>query len=166
MKMRVWYDKVKGSITDLTEASSLVIFQTFDEDDAPHASFSFDYNDLPVVVQRQVSLYGLNKLLTDRTSGEKDKLAKLDAMEAYFDLLTEGEWAKERVVGAPVVGVEVEALAELEGISIPETQAALAQYDKETRKQILGSKEVQAKAAELREARKDATPKSLDAYKS
>ena len=166
MKMRVWYDKVKGLITDLPKSATLVLFQVIDDDDEEVAIVGFDLVALPMAVRQQVSLYGLNKLLTDRTSGVKNKGDKLDAMQDYFELLKKGEWAKERVVGAPVVGVEVEALAEIEGISIAETQAALAQYDKETRKQILGGKPVQTKASELREARKDATPKSLDSYVS
>jgi hypothetical protein len=152
--------KVSYAIEDL-----LVTFEIVDDENV-QAKFSFDFDEVHDSLKDRVSLYGLNKLLTDRTSGEKNKLAKLDAMESYFAMLKEGEWAKERVVGAPVVGVEVEALAELEEMSIAETQEALAQYDKATRKGILGSDEVQAKAKELRETRKAREPKSLGKYVS
>jgi hypothetical protein len=151
--------KVDYAVEDL-----LVMFKVVDEDDndAVQASFSFDFDAVHTSLKDRVSLYGLNKLLTDRTSGEKDKLAKLDAMEGYFDMLIAGEWAKERVVGAPVVGVEVEALAEIKDITVPQAQAALAQYDKETRAKILGGDDVQAKAKEIRETRADAEVISLD----
>jgi len=143
----------------------LVTFKVLDAADKVLATQSFDFDAVHDSLQEKVSLYGLNKLLTDRTSAEKNKTAKLSAMSDVMDSLSEGEWAKERVVGAIVVSPEVEALAELEGLSIPQVQKALAEYDKDTRKNILGSESVQAKARELREARTEQVIPSLDKYK-
>ena len=166
MKMRVWYDKILGLITDVAETTSVVLFEVLRDDESSAAKGSFDLNDLDAVTRQRVALYGLNKLLTDRTSGEKDKLVKLDAMQDYFGLLKTGEWSKERVVGAPVVSTAVEALAELQNLTVPQVQAALAQYDKDDRKRILESEKVQAKAKELQEARDEQEVAKLDEYLS
>ena len=92
------------------------------------------------------------------------KEAKLVAMSGVFELLCSGEWAKERIVGAPIVSAEVEALAFIMKLSIPETQAALAAYPKEQRGKILANEEVVRGAAAIREGRKDAAPTSLDDF--
>ncbi len=124
----------------------------------------FTFEDLPTEgdIADRVSLYGLNKLLTDRTSEEKDKATKLDKMVEVFDLLCSGEWSKERVVGAIVVSVDVEALAQIKELSVPQAQAALAAYDKEVRAKILGSEQVQKVAQEIRELRAATEVVSLD----
>ncbi len=165
-KMRVFYESVRGAITDADGSNSEVHFVVFDNEDKELDTLVIDGNDLPSENQHRSFLYGINKLLTDRTSGEKDKVAKLVGMSEYFDLLCTGEWSKERVVGAIVVGVEVEALAKLQELSIPQAQAALAQYDKDDRKRILGSEKVQAKAKEIREAREGQEVAKLDEYLS
>ncbi|NGX46407.1 MAG: hypothetical protein K940chlam2_01597 [Chlamydiae bacterium] len=128
------------------------------------ATRDYEFDMLPETGENRdkVALYGLNKLLTDRTSDEKDKVAKLDKMSEVFDLLCSGEWSKERVVGAPVVSVEVEALAQIKELSVPQAQAALAAYDKDVRAQILGSAQVQKVAQEIRELRAATKVVSLD----
>lgn len=140
----------------------LVMVTALDWEGAKLASREYDLNNLPEAIRDKVSCYGLNKLLTDRTSDQKDKVAKLVVMDEVYNLLVGGEWAKERVVGAIVVGVEVEALAELKGWAIAFTQTTLAQYPKEDRAKILGSAQVQGIAKRLRAQRKDATIASLD----
>ena len=164
MKMRVWYEKVKGAITDVVAGTTTVIFEVFDADDKSLKVGSFDMGELSAENQTRIALYGLNKLLTDRTSDDKDKLAKLANMQGVFDFLVTGEWAKERAVGAVIVSPEVEALAIMQEMSIPDTQAALAQYDKDVRKAILGREDVQEAAKVIRDSRKrkDAAVKTLD----
>ena len=154
-KMRVKYDVEAMEVqfgVFLNESKVAIKERTFRFDDLPEDGDNKD----------KVSLYGLNKLLTDRTSDEKDKAAKLDKMSETFDLLCSGEWSKERVVGAPVVSVEVEALAQLKELSVPQAQAALAAYDKDVRAQILATKEVQKVAQEIRELRAATKVVSLD----
>ncbi len=140
----------------------LVGFVVVDEDKKPIGGDSFYFGDVHENLQDRVSLYGLNKLLTDRTSDYKDKVEKLIKMREVFDSLIDGEWAKERVVGAPVVSVEVEALAQIKELSVPQAQAALAKYDKDVRAQILGSEAVQKVAQEIRELRAATDVVSLD----
>lgn len=160
-KMRVFYEEEEGSITDASGENSSVFF-VVTEDGRHVAGMEVDANELPIENQHRVFLYGLNKLLTDRTSDQKNKFLKLDEMQIVFDLLITGEWAKERVVGAIVCSPEVEALAYLGKMSIPDVQAALGQYEKNTRTAILGRDDVQEAAKRIRKARKDSTAKTLD----
>ena len=161
-KMRVFYETGDGAITDATGENSSVIFKVISDANVEVGRLEIDGNNLPRENQHRAYLYGINKLLTDRTSDQKDKVAKLADMQEVFDLLCTGEWAKERVVGAIVVSPEVEALASLQDMSIPDVQAALGMYKKETRAIILRRDDVHAKAKLIREARKDAKAKTLD----
>ena len=161
-KMSVRYGMAANAITDANTDTSVVVFIVKDDDDKEVDQLVIDGNDLPADNQQRAYLYGINKLLTDRTSDQKDKVAKLSDMQEVFDLLCTGEWAKERVVGAIVCSPEVEALASLQEMSIPDVQAALGQYDKEVRNSILTRDDVVAKAKLIRAARKDAPTKTLD----
>ncbi len=163
VKMSVRYGESDGPIAEVMPKDTEVIFHIM-KDDKEAVSFAFDFDQLGHENQQRISLYGLNKLLTDRTSDQKDKFAKLDEMQVVFDMLVEGEWAKERVVGAPVVSCEVQALAEIMSLSVPETQASLAAYPKEQRAQILAHDRVVAIATTLREKRKTGVLTSLDEY--
>ncbi len=152
-KMKVSYEVEDMDVTfEVVEGDELISEGTFCFDDLP------ENGD----IASRVSLYGLNKLLTDRTSDCKDKENKLVQMRAVFAMLKDGEWSKERVVGAIVVSVEVEALAQLKEISVPQAQAALAAYDKDVRASILGSEAVQDAAAALRLLRSEMEVRSLD----
>ena len=122
----------------------------------------FDLADVAETLQPDVSLYGLSKILQDRTSDVTDKREKLLAMSEVMERLSEGEWAKERVGGSPTVSPEVEALADIKGISIPQAQKSLKNYDPEKRKKILGNAKVVAKAATIKAARLEAKEVSLD----
>ena len=161
-KMSVRYGDNAKPISESNVETTAVQFLVKNDAGAILGRRGFDLGDLGDENQQRVSLYGLNKLLTDRTSDQKDKVAKLDEMQEVFDFLATGEWAKERTIGAVVVGAEVEALATMQKMSIPDTQAALAQYDKDVRKAILGREDVQEAAKKIRESRKDAPAKTLD----
>ena len=154
-KMSVRYGNNADAITDANTDTSSVVFIVKNEADREVNRLRVDGNDLTPDNQQRVYLYGINKLLTDRTSDQKNKVAKLAEMQEVFDLLCTGEWAKERVVGAIVVSPAVEALAIISKLSIPDVQAALGEYDKEVRAQILGNKEVVAMAKTIGAARKE-----------
>lgn len=121
-------------------------------------------------VKALTGLYGLSKVLQDRTSdvsfGGKDSTAtpeeKLAAMDEVFGLLREGTWERERKAGAPVVSAEVEALAALKGITVAEAQTALRKYTKELREKILSHQSIVDKAKEIKAAREKAAGISLD----
>lgn len=155
--------KARLSVAYLTE-EMVVQFKVLSADDQIVDSTAFSFDELPEdgEIRDKVSLYGLNKLLTDRTSDEKNKRDKLLAMREVFDRLCGGEWAKERVVGAPVVSVFVEALAELKGISVPTAQKALSGYPKDTREKILANPKVTEIAERIKEEREESEEISLD----
>lgn len=115
----------------------------------------FGVREVAEKLMPNVTLYGLSKVLQDRTSDVKAGPDKLAAMDEVLARLAEGEWEKARVVGAPVVSAEVEALAELKGISIPDAQKALKKYSKEQKEQILANEKIVERAKEIR-ARRDA----------
>ena len=139
-----------------------VTFTVRDADDKPLKSRTFVMDEVHDSLTDRVSLYGLNKLLTDRTSEHKDKLAKLEAMQEVMARLKDGEWAKERAIGAPVVSANVEALARLKKISVPAAQKALAEYPKDTRDRILANPKVQELAEQIAAERKEAEAADLD----
>ena len=104
-------------------------------------------------------LYGLSKLLQDRTSEVDAGPDKLAAMDAVMAQLTEGKWEKDRVVGAPTVSAEVEALAQFKKITIPDAQRALRGYTAEQREKILGHPEI-VKRAEAIRLKRDSAPQA------
>lgn len=146
--------------------NGLVIVKVLDASDKCLDEREYDFDALPTENQTRVAGYGLNKLLTDRTSEQKDKVAKLDEMDDVYALLLTGEWAKERVVGAIVVSADVEALAQLASVTIPEVQTYLGGLTKEERAKLYARKDVQELSATIRKARKEATPVSLDSLLS
>ena len=154
-------DRLSVSYSDSYEE---VTFQLMDKDDKIVATRNYNLAHIPADNSAHVHAYGLNKVLTDRTSDQKIKSVKLQEMDKVFALLCSGEWAKERVVGAPIVSAEVEALAFIMKLSVPEAQAALAAYPQEQRGKILANEEVVRGAAAIREGRKDAVPTSLDDF--
>lgn len=114
----------------------------------------FDLGAVHADLQIDVALYGLSKILQDRTSDEKDKRKKLAQMSEVMDRLGEGKWEKDRVAGvAPVVSPEVEALAKLKGLSIPAAQQALRGYEKDQREKILTNPKVAELAEQIRAER-------------
>jgi len=104
-------------------------------------------------LHKNVALYGLSKLLQDRSSDVQTGPGKLAAMREVAELLQTGEWERERKVGAPVVRPEVEALAEIKGCSVADIQNALRKYDKVAREKILENPAVVARAAAIRSKR-------------
>lgn len=104
-------------------------------------------------LHRPVALYGLSKLLQDRTSEVPTGPGKVAAMQEVAALLASGEWERERKVGAPVVSPAVEALAQLKNCSVGDMQTALRRYDKAKREQILANPKVVELAAQIKAAR-------------
>lgn len=116
---------------------------------------TFQARDVADSIKTNVALYGLSKLLQDRSSDTDSGPEKLDAMRDVFSMLKSGQWEKERKAGAPVVSAEVEALASLKKITVAQAQAALRKYTKEQRDKILGNPAIVAKAKEIRSAREN-----------
>jgi hypothetical protein len=123
------------------------------ESDEVVDTHSFPATEIHESLKGNVALYGYSKLLQDRSSDTSTGPDKLAAMKGVAEQLASGQWQKERKVGAPTVSCEVEALAQLKQITVPQAQAALRRYDKAQREAILGNDKIAALAAEIREAR-------------
>lgn len=115
----------------------------------------FAIADVNANLRANVALYGLSKLIQDRSSDVPVGPDKLEAMRGVFQQLVEGVWQRERARGAPVVRIEVEALAALRGVSVSAIQKALSAYSKEQREDILSHPDVVARANEMRGEREE-----------
>ena len=116
-------------------------------------SRAFSIEDVHAELRANVELYGLSKLLQDRTSQVDAGPGKLAAMSEVMDLLSKGEWEKERTSGAPTVSPEVEALAEIKSLTVGQTQKVLRNYTPEQRAKILANPKVVSRANEIRAER-------------
>lgn len=126
------------------------------------AKHTFDFADYPENIQPRVSLYGQKGILTDRTSDEKDKLAKLEEMVSYHDFLSEGNWKKEVVAGVRAVSVEIEALARYKKVAIPAVQKSLKKYDDKQRETVLQNPKLDVFKTLIRKEREDAVEVGMD----
>jgi len=114
---------------------------------------SFPISDVSDDIMAQVTLYGLSKLLQDRSSDTKAGPDKLAAMSEVAAQLAAGQWERERKAGAPTVSAEVEALAAIKGCSVADIQKSLRKFTKEQKEKILANPAVVAKADEIRTSR-------------
>lgn len=119
----------------------------------------FEYVEVHSDLLNFVNLYGLSKLCQDRSSDVKAGPEKLAALREVFNQLVAGQKERARVVGSPVVSVEVEALARIKGITIPDAQRALKNYDKEQKEKILANPKIVelARQIEAERANSEAT---------
>ena len=151
-----------GLKVTLDSDNAAVVVQVVDReaDDEVVTERAFPAAQVHESLRGDVALYGLSKLLQDRTSDKsvrENGPAKLDFMQEVLDRLATGEWAAERKIGSPTVSAEVEALAALKNTSIANIQKSLAGFTKEQRQGILAHEDVVAKAKEIREARQTDT---------
>lgn len=123
---------------------------------------SFSGADISSDLTDQVYLYGMSKLLQDRSSDVATGPDKLEAMQVIYAQLCAGQWERERVAGAPTVSAEVEALAQLKRITIPQAQKALRRYSKDQRQKILGNDDITKLAAKIKTERASAEQVDLD----
>jgi len=132
------------------------------EDFVDLESATFKLSDVAEELHPNIMLYGLKQVISDRCSQTETGPDKLAAMREVYSQLGAGQWKKDRVVGAPTVSAEVEALAQLKGISIPDAQRALKSYSPEQRDKILGNAKIKEIAQQIRAARETAPVTSLD----
>lgn len=127
--------------------------------DTTLATFNFD--DLPEELDGKFMELGRKtKLVNFAASAKSEDRDRLDMIREGWQQLLDGVWEKEREGGGPTVSAEVEALAEIKGISVADAQKALRGYDKEARAKILANPKIKAKADQIRKAR-EAEPVSL-----
>ena len=147
--------RFKTSVKLNTNAMSVDVSIIDKETDETVDTGTFPASGVHDNLKPQVGLYGLSKLLQDRCSDTPTGPEKLVAMQGVMAQLTEGRWAKERVVGAAVVSAAVEALAQIKGLTVPQTQAVLKGYPKENRQKILANPKVVELAEQIAAARAD-----------
>lgn len=136
-----------------TETMSVDVSIIEKESNGVVAEKSFAASSIHESVKQMVALYGYSKLLQDRASDVPVSPEKLTAMEEIAQQLAEGQWAKERKIGAVVTSPEVEALARIKSITVPAAQAALKKYSKEQREAILANEKVKEVAETIRAER-------------
>jgi len=153
---------LKVELNEETGSVDVTVREKVDGDFKDLDTQAFGIDGINEDIRPKVELYGLSKLLQDRSSAIPTGPDKLAAMNEVFAQLANGEWEKERTRGAPTVSAEVEALASLKGASVAAIQKALRNYTKEQKEKILGSKAVQDKAAEIKAAREEAADVNLD----
>lgn len=124
------------------------------------AEKAYDLGKLPKAIQVQVSLYGLNKLLQDRTSqfrehGIETTLAEI---ENVYATLLGGEWSAKRKASAKAENddaVLIAVVAESMGKPVAVVAAMFAKLDAAKKKAIAEKFADQVKAAKA-EAEEDA----------
>ncbi len=123
------------------------------------AEHTFAVADLPEVLkdgdkEKSVLVYGLTKLLQDRTSQVKAPADKLEAMTTYFkEFFTQGLWKAPSVAGERKAAIDplfAQAVAELKGWSIAQSTAIIQSVDADTRKQLRESEAVAEQIKKLR----------------
>lgn len=127
---------------------------------------SFPATDIHQSIRNQVALYGLSKLLQDRSSDVAAGPGKVAAMREIAQQLAEGTWQKERQVGAIIVRPEVEAMARLRSCSVSEIQKALSSYPKDAREKMLSHPKVVELAETIRKEREAASELDLSEFAS
>ena len=156
-----------GLKVELDTDNMAVVVNVVDRDDKNRLveARSFLASDIHDSLRGSVALYGLSKLIQDRTSDcsvKENSVAKLDAMEGVLARLNAGEWSAERKVGAPTVSIEVEALAAFKGEPISAIQKALRNYSKEQKAQIFANPAIKAKVEEIKASRETQEEVELD----
>ena len=116
---------------------------------------SYDRSEWSNEITDKLLDLGFSTKIVNFGAGSKSTAEKLAAMDAGVARLEEGEWEKEREGGARVVSAEIEALAELKGISVAAVQKALRDYTAEQRAKILSKPQVQKIAARIKAEREE-----------
>lgn len=151
----------RNRVTLKPDALTILVEVIKRDDESVVETAEFAGADVHTNLRNNVALYGLSKLLQDRTSEVPTGPGKVAAMKELMEQFKSGTWTAERKAGAPVVSAEVEAVAELKGCTTAEAQLSLKGYDVETRKKILANPKVVALAQEIRGRRTAATPTDL-----
>lgn len=144
------------------ESMSIKVTIIKKEDESVVEEAEFNAAEVAESLRGDVALYGLSKLLQDRTSEVEVGPGKIAAMQALFAQFVKGVWSAERKAGSPVVSAEVEALAQLKGITVAEAQSALKKYPADVKASILSNPKIVELAATIRAARTSAETISLD----
>ena len=118
-----------------------------------------DPHQFPEVIQQEIAVYGLSKIVDDRLS----QVPASDKMTAAAELVTQftaGNWKAERTGGIHLLPLVVEAIIQHKGCSVAQAQSAYRLLDDESR--IVLKENLADTMSEIAEARKAADEVTLD----
>lgn len=118
-----------------------------------------DGNELPEVIQEEIFVYGLSKIVDDRLSQVPADL-KIAQAALLFEQLKAGNWKAERTGGIHLLPLVIEAIVAAKGCSPAKAQEAYRLLDEEQR--IVLKSNLAESMAEIAEARKAAEDVELD----
>lgn len=122
-------------------------------------SATFKVSEVPATLkhgekEESLVVYGLKKLLQDRTSQIPEPEEKLAAMrEQYEQHFTQGLWKAPSSVSVRKAAIDplfAQAVADLKGFSVAKSMALLQALDKDTRQEIREADAVVKRIEELR----------------
>lgn len=116
----------------------------------------FDIDDLPKDIQRLVLLWGLNYLLTSRTSHIKDDAERLKAAQFVFESLKRGMWKRPRISTESDYSILVAAICELKGWSEAQAREFLSSLTPEQQEVLVYHPRLAPIYARLRSEAQDA----------
>ena len=121
--------------------------------------FEIRLDDLPEVIQQEVAVYGLSKIIDDRLSQVP---ADLKIPQAFLlkDQLVAGNWKAERTGGIHLLPLVIEAIMAAKGCKAAAAQEAYRQLDEAQR--IVLKDNLGPRMSQIAEARKDAPEVELD----
>lgn len=128
---------------EFDEPNRKVIFQWIDKTtEKPLHSYTADLTSVAESLEDSVFCYGGSKLLMDRTSqlsASASPQERAAGMAAVLAHLANGEWTAERKSTGPTVSAEVQALAEIKGVSVAAIQATLRTLDADRKARVLAN---------------------------
>ena len=118
--------------TKLDPTNEAVAFTNRETDD----TVSYSLVELPADIRLLVGLYGLNKVLSDRTSdvSKEGWWKRREAMDTVYEMLRDGQWKAERQAAVRVPDAVVHYLADRKRASLAAIRKAFASMDAEKRK--------------------------------
>lgn len=147
---------IKIELDEELEAVIVNVREKVGEDFTIIDSGTFGLEGVNEALRVKVALYGLSKLLQDRSSSIPTGPDKLAAMNEVFAQFAEGTWEKERTRGVAMMSAEVEALAQMKGVSPAAIQLTLSKLTKEQKDKVYADPNVKAAADRIRAAREAA----------
>jgi hypothetical protein len=136
-----------------------------DGEHIPVDSKSFALASIPADVRAFSDLYGLSKLIQDRSSQVRLEVegpqAKLEEMQSVYDSLVAGKIERDRKTSSPTVSAEIEALAIFKSgttpgsVTVADIQRSIGKYTKDQKEKIFSNPEIVRIAADLRARRSE-----------
>ena len=116
-------------------------------------------SEFPEVIQQEITVYGLSKIVDDRLS-QVPAAMKIAQARLLVEQFTLGNWKAERTGGIHLLPLVIEAIVQAKGCSVAQAQEAYRRLDDEQR--LVLKDNLSEQMAEIAEARKEAEEVSLD----